>query len=136
MSCILRIAGEHLDVDDLLNSCGLLADRTWKNGEPSALKGEHYSDSGAQFIASEADLDQFEHQTEDAAAFLASHLSSIARASTFAGVECAILDFGVCLPMGYVAQFSELPLRRIRLAAEAGVAIQLSHYLCSDESGN
>jgi hypothetical protein len=136
MSCILRIAGEHLDVEALLAFTGLMPDRTWRNGQPGPLKGTLYSDSGAQFVASEANLDQFECQTEDVAIFLEDNLSSIAAASSFAGVERAVLDFGVCLPEGYVAQFSLLPLRLIRLAAQAGVAIQLSHYLCSDEKTN
>lgn len=98
------------------------------------LNGKLHSASGVQFVASMADLDQFERQIEETVSFLGSHLRQIEAAASFPGVQHAVLDFGVCLPAGHVAQFSLLPLRLIRLVAQAGVDVQVSNYLCSDEN--
>jgi hypothetical protein len=60
MSCILRISGESLDIDALLSRHNLTPDRIWKKGEPRTLKGKVHSDCGANFLASDADLDEFD----------------------------------------------------------------------------
>lgn len=133
MSCILRISGELLDIDSLLSKYPLVVDRTWKKGEPGTLKGKFHSDSGANFAASEADLDEFDRQVTDAIEFLELHAPTLAKIVLFPGVQKAILDFGVALSEGYVAQFSYLPPKFIQLAASAGVGVEISHYACSSE---
>lgn len=135
MSCILRISGESLDIDALLSQLTLAINRVWKKGEPRfPLKGQFHSDSGANFVASKADLDEFDSQVKEATAFLELHAPDIAKVVVFPGVENAVLDFGVtALRPGYVAQFSYLPPRFIQLAASAGIAVEISHYACSED---
>jgi len=136
MSCILRISGEALDIDSLLSQCPLAVDRSWKKGAPRSPNGKLHSDSGANFIASEADLDEFARQVTETTEFLKLHIANIAQVAAFPGVQNALLDFGVSLKEGCFAQFSYLPPKLIQLAASAGIGIEISHYACSDEDSS
>lgn len=131
MSCILRISGEALDVDALLSHRSLTPDRTWFKGEARSIKGKVHSDSGASFVASNADLDEFERQLTEATAYLELHATEVASMTATPGVKFAILDFGVALDEDSVAQFCSFPPRFIRLAASAGVGLEVSLYACS-----
>jgi hypothetical protein len=51
----------------------------------------------------------------------------------FPGVQNAVLDFGISLYEGNVAQFSFLPPKLVRLAANAGIGLEISHYACSKD---
>ncbi len=130
MSSILRISGESLDIDALLSQYSLPADRVWKKGEPCGLKGKFNADSGANFLASDADLDEFDRQVSEAMEFMELHAPVIAKIVAFPGVQNAVLDFGVSIYEGYVAKFSYLPPRLIQLAASAGIGMEVSHYAC------
>jgi hypothetical protein len=132
MSCILRIYGESLDIDALLSRYSLVVDRSWKKGEPRTFKGKFHLDSGANFLASDADLDEFDRQVKEATEFLELHAPVIAEMVAFPGVENAVLDFGIALHEGYMAQFSYLPPQFVQLAARAGVGLEISHYACSE----
>jgi hypothetical protein len=133
MSCVLRIYGESLDVDAMLSHCPISPDRVWKKGEPRISKDKFYSNSGASFLSSGADLDEFDKQVVEAISFLDSHSQEISGMVAFSGVEAAVLDFGVSLYEGYVAQSSYLPPRLIQLASKTGIGVQVSHYVCSKE---
>jgi hypothetical protein len=135
MSCILRISGESLDIDTLLSRHDLRPDRTWKKGETRSVKGKVHSDCGATFIASDADLDEFDRQVEEATAFLELHSPTIAAMVATPGVQHAVLDFGVSLTEGYVAQFCYFAPSFVRLVANSGIGLEVSHYACcSNES--
>lgn len=133
MSCILRISGETLDVDALLFQHNLPPDRTWRKGEARSLKGKVHSDCGANFIASEADLDEFARQLDEATTYLETHATTITKMVAAPGVQFAVLDFGVSLREGYVAQFCYFPPRFIQLAANAGIGLEVSQYACSED---
>ena len=133
MSCILRISGDTLDVDALLSECSIPVDRIWIKGEPRTLRGKFYSSSGANFLASDADLDEFDRQVSETTEFLKSHSTSIAKLAEFPGVQYAVLDFGVCITEGNVAQFSYFSPSFIQFAATAKVGLEVSHYACSEE---
>ena len=135
MSCILRISGESLNVDALLSQHDMSPDRTWKKGEARSLKGKTYSDCGANFIASEADLDEFARQLTEATAYLETHTTTIANMVATPGVQYAVLDFGVSLREGYVAQFCYFPPQFIQLVANAGIGLEVSQYACSEDDG-
>ena len=134
MSCILRVSGAALDIDALLSEVPLKPDQFWRKGEPRSriAKGPHV-DSGASFLASNADLDALEKQVAEVTAFLESKLGSVARLASFPGVEHATLDFAVALNESSVAVCSYLPPTLIRLASKANVGIEVSTYVCSDE---
>jgi len=133
MSCILRISGETLDIDGLLSQTSLSADRVWKKGEARTLKGRVHKDSGATFVASEADFDEFTRQLDEATDFLETHQTTIAEMAATPGVENAALDFGVCIQEGFLAQYCYFPPNFIKLAAHSGVGLEVSQYARSDE---
>jgi hypothetical protein len=87
MSCILRISGESLDIVDLLSRHNLSPDRIWKKGEARSLKGKFHSDCGANFVASETDLDEFDGQVKEATEFLELNAPAIA---TMRHIWCAV----------------------------------------------
>lgn len=109
MSSILRISGQSLDIGALLSLHSLPFDRIWRKGEPRILKGKLHSDSGASFLASDADLDEFDRQVSEATDYLEQHAPVIAKMVEYPGVQNAVLDFGFSLYEGNVAQFSFLP---------------------------
>ena len=134
MSCVLRVSGKALDVDALLSSVPLRADRFWRTGEPRGkIAKKPHADSGANFLASDADLDAFAKQVIEVTAFLESNLGSVRKLTSFPGVEHATLDFGVALNVGSVAVCSYMPPALIQLAAQANIGIEVSTYVCSDE---
>jgi hypothetical protein len=134
MSCILRISGEALDIEALLLHRSLVPYRTWHKGEERAFKGKAHSDSGVSFVASDADFDEFERQLTDATKFLETHASEIASMAATLGVQFATLDFGVSLYEDSVAQFCSFPPKFVRLAASAGLGLEVSMYACSDDT--
>ncbi|MBK7665798.1 MAG: hypothetical protein IPJ21_20120 [Sterolibacteriaceae bacterium] len=130
MTCLLRISGDSLDIDALLSNHPLLVDRVWRKGAPKAVRGTPFTTSGVQLLVSDTNLENLQCQTDDAIAFLTAHLTNIKQMVATPGVQDAALDFGIGLPYGYVAQFSYLPVRLVRLAAEAGLGIYVSQYVC------
>ena len=136
MSCILRVSGKALDIDALTSSFAVPAHRTWRIGETrSVISGRVHSDSGANFVASNADFDAFTQQVEDATAFLESNVLAIGKLASFPGVEQVTLDFGVAFLQESVAAFSYLPPKLVALAAQARIGVEISHYACSQEHG-
>lgn len=135
MSCILRVSGAELNVEALLCIVDLKPDRIWRRGEPgraSKPEGKRHDHSGATFVASDADFDEFEEQIEEATCYLETHCRQIASIASFEGVQHATLDIGIALRD--VAIHSDiLPLRFLRAAADAGISVELSHYPCSEE---
>ena len=132
MSCIFHISGESLDIDALLSEVALVPYRKWKKGEARILKGKVHADSGANFVVSEAEMDEFPRQAIDATDFLELHAALIARMAAFPGVQESVFDFGVSLREGNVAQYCSLSPRLIQLAASACIGLEISHYAFSE----
>lgn len=70
MSCLLRVSGKALDIEALLSSLPLIADRHWKKGDPRRVAKSSHESSGANFLVSDADLDEFGKQVAEATPFL------------------------------------------------------------------
>ena len=137
MSSILRISGESLNIEALLTMYPLPFDRLWKKGEDRELNGKVHSNSGANFLASDSDLDEFTRQVSEATEYLKQHASMVAKMVAFPGVQNAVLDFGVSVYEGNVAQCSFLPAALVKLAASAGIGLEISYYTCSkDDDGS
>lgn len=135
MSCVLRVSGAHLDLDALLESFPVGAFRIWRKGEPSipaSLNTKVSADFGACFDVSVADFDEFAKQQEDATNFLVSYRSSLQRLVSFPGVEYAQLDFGINGGASWAHSVVLLPAF-LRAAADAGIAVEISHYLLSGD---
>lgn len=133
MSCILRIGGETLDVDALLSYCTLTVDNSWRKGALRGIGSRVHSTSGASFVASEADFEEFKTQVDDASEFLRAHMAEISRLASFAGVSYATLDFSVSLYRDSITKFCHLPRELVRSAASAGLGLEVSCYASSDE---
>ncbi len=130
MSCLLRILGKDLDVDGLLRRISIPPNRIWRKDEPRSRTnptGKSFASSGASFVASDADMSEFDRQVEQATAFLEKHCAQISAASRFVGVEEASIDFGVTLRD--VAIHSDyLPVELLAVAAKCGLGLEISHY--------
>ena len=133
MSCIITVSGKNIDIDALLHDTGMTAYCVWHEGD--VLKqNEKHNNSGANILVSDADLDNFELQIEEATRFLERFSSAVSTLVSFPGVECSTLNFGIALPADAVARIDFLPARFIKAASLTGIEIQLSHYYCSDEN--
>lgn len=136
MSCILRVFGSSLNVEALLAQTALKPDRVWKKGEPRSEtkpNGETLSNSSASFLASEADMSEFDTQAKEASAFLEMNHSEIRKMVVFPGVEGVVLNFG--LELRDVAIHSDyLSPKLIQVAAQSGIGVELSHYPWRNEN--
>lgn len=135
MSCILRILGESLDIEQMLNDIPLEPDRVWKKGErrfKSDPESRLLPKSGASFVASEAEMNEFDKQLEEATEYLKGNMSLIKKITEYPGIEEATIDFGV--EFRDVAIHSDyLSPEFVANAFQAGIGIEISHYPCSEE---
>ena len=127
MSCILRVSGKDLAVDDLTGATPLKPYRLDRAGEPKRRPGQVFSKSCAHFDVSKAGFAEFDKQIEDAIRFLESRRSELRSVMDFAGVEGATLDFGIAW-LDVAAQFDHLPPSLLLLAGQLGIGITISHY--------
>lgn len=104
MGCVLRVYGEGLDIDALLSSVNLNAAVTWKTGQERILKGRFHSDSGANFVASDADIEDFPRAIAETNFFLAQNYDELYKLTSTPGVAGAVLDFAVATQPGLVTQ--------------------------------
>lgn len=93
-----------------------------------------HADSGACFLVGDADFCDFEKKVAEAADFLKSNLALVTKLASFPGVEQATLDFALASGGDRAAIFSYLPPALVRLAAQAGLGIEISCYVCERTS--
>ena len=130
MPCVLRVSGENLDLNALLDRSALKAFRTWRKGElrvPAAANSKINADSGACFDVSAAGFEEFGKQQEDATNFLSSNRSSIQQLTSCPGVEHAHLDFGIDWGASWIHS-DVLSPAFLRAAADVGISVEISHY--------
>jgi hypothetical protein len=84
MSCVLRIAGDSLDVDTLLAAITLTPFRFWRKHQPKGKTDTLHTDSGAVITVSEAEMHEVRLQVKDATQFLEQHLSDVRTVAAFA----------------------------------------------------
>jgi hypothetical protein len=125
MSCILRVAGKDLNLKDLLK-INLKPDSTYEKGSPRR-KGSKSSSSGARYVVSEADFDQFEQQKLDAIKFLKRNKDRIQEIMDLNGIDGADLDFGIHR-RDVPVQCDNFPSDLIKLAGNLGLGLELSQY--------
>ena len=128
MSCVLRIGGEELDADALLNRVTLPAYRVDRKGNPRPIRSRgvfeastiHIDVSGAGFAG-------LPTQVADAITFLGANADAVRTAVLFPGVGYATLDFAV-ESKDVAIDSSYFPPDLLRRAGELGVGIELSVY--------
>ena len=135
MSCILRVGGANLSLGELLQ-VELTPDSTWEKGAPklsTRVTGPVSKTSGARYVVSDADFDEFEEQKSDAVAFLGEYQMEIREIVGLAGVDGADLDFGV-YRKDVLAQSENFPPELVRLAGGLGLGLEISLYEpCEDD---
>jgi hypothetical protein len=130
MSCYFRVVGKKLEIDELLKKVNLEPDRVWHKGEPrfkSKPKGKKKPHSGASFVASDAEMTEFDLQVNEAIQFLETYKEDIEKLVAYPGVEEARLDFGINLREMFINS-DYLPPKILALAGNLNIAIELSHY--------
>jgi hypothetical protein len=135
VSCMFRVSGEYLDIEELVKAITLEPNRVWRKGEPrseSKPDSRILSKSGASFIASSADMDEFEIQLKEATDFIKNNIIQIQKIVGFNGVSEAVFDFGVEL-RDVAIHCDYLSPEFVRYAAEAGIGVEISHYPCVEE---
>jgi hypothetical protein len=135
VSCMFRVSGECLDIEELLKAITLEPNRVWRKGEPrseSKPDSRILSKSGASFIASSADMDEFEIQLKEATDFIKNNIIQIQKIVGFNGVSEAVFDFGVEF-RDVAIHCDYLSPEFVRYAAEAGIGVEISHYPCVEE---
>jgi hypothetical protein len=135
VSCILRVLGEHLDIEQMLNDIPLEANRFWKKGERrfnSDPDSRLLPKSGASFIASDAEMNEFEIQLEEATKYLQDNMFLIKRITKYSGVEEATIDFGVEL-RDMEIHCDYLSPEFVANVSKAGIGIEISHYPCNED---
>src|SRR4051812_23892305 len=104
MSCLLRVGGIEVDVDEFIAGSGLSARnyRVFRRGDPmfpvSQPNGRVEEHSIVNIKVSTAKRDDLQSQIKDAIAFLQENKQEIETLCGYPGVEFAGLDFAVDLP--------------------------------------
>lgn len=130
MACCFRVHGENLEIDSLLVEISIEPSNVWHKGEPrlkSKPDGRKTEHSGATFIASDAEMWEYDNQVEDAIEFLKENEEDIKTIVAFKGVECVRLDFGINLTESFVNS-DYLPPPLLAMAGNLNIGIELSHY--------
>jgi hypothetical protein len=131
---MLRISGVKLDIDRLLAAIPLQSTMSYRRGEPSRKskpRGEKHKRSGAGFLVSDADFDQFDQQKKDAIAFLKTKNAVIRKIMRWPGVDGGELDFGIW--RRDVVQCDYFPAQLVSLAGKLSLDIGLTQYPKAEE---
>ncbi len=128
MSCVLRVSGEHLDIDALLRVLNLIPIVAWRKGEERFLKGQFHADSGANFDVSDAEIEDVARQIADAEFYLATNYNEISKLASTEGVAKANLDFAVATRPRLVTQTSSFSSALLQHVAALGLGLAVSHY--------
>ena len=131
---MLRISGGELNVDALVASTCLTSEAIHRRGDPrhsTRPGGKRFKTSGASFVVSEADFDQFRIQNEDAIAFLSENKQELQTLMAFPGIEDGCLDFGIFF-RDVPAQCDHFPAELVAIAGVLGLGIELSQYCPRD----
>jgi hypothetical protein len=83
--------------------------------------------SGLTLVVSDAEFEDLEQQQADAIQFLRAHSSILKNMSEVAGVEHAILDFGIAM-RDVVVQSDHFPADLIAALAVAGCGMELTQF--------
>lgn len=132
---MFRICGTNLDIDALLADTSLVPEMSYRRGEPKLKTkpdGKKNERSGAAFLVSMADFDDFDTQKNGALIFLKVNRSAVQKIMAWPGVESGGLDFGIWR-RDVAVQCDHFPAALLKAAGELGLDIELSQYPKEDE---
>ena len=132
MGCYLRVSGRQFDVDGYVRRGSLPAATIYRRGEPefkSKPKGRKALRSGINVLVSRKHQSDFAGQLKDAVRFLERHMRAIQALRRRPGVQDGVLDFGVEPHPEAAMQMNTFSVHLVRLAGQAGLALELSTWL-------
>jgi hypothetical protein len=133
--CVLRAYGANFDVEGYLASSPFLPGAIFHRGQPRTPGSTRVSNaSGFNMVVSDARGDCVPVQIRDAASFIATHRTELARLVAWPGVEGVTLDFGWGFPVErVVGQYNYFPPGLLACCGSLGVGIEVSVYAVSAE---
>jgi hypothetical protein len=136
MTCVLRVFGATLSIDDLLKLIPLQPSAIWRAGEarlsPKTLNMPSHQDSGFNVTVSDRGMDDLFGQIEDAIGFLRSRDTMMNKLMNYPGVENLELDFGLARRDGGAMISIHLPLNLISEACKFRLSLTISQYETSE----
>jgi hypothetical protein len=129
MSCVLRISGEHFDVDGFLKQSCLSPTAVFHKGQRRTGKsnGTTYSASGVNISVSVRDFSDLGGQIEDAIQFLKTNQAELSTVREFSGFEGFELDFPVQGREVFM-QSDRFPSELLLLMGELQMTLTISRY--------
>jgi hypothetical protein len=137
MSCVLRVSGKNLAVDDLLKIISWSPICVWHVGETRPAPGLRNSQqltSGFNIEVSKRDMSDLSGQLDDALNFVKANNAALERVSSFPGVDDLDMDFALSWPRENPMFTDHIPWEFIAAINEFRVSISLSHYETDQES--
>jgi hypothetical protein len=128
MGCVLRVAGEGLDVDAFFQQSSLQPLAVYRVGDKGFPKSRGPCiQPGFNVSVSDAEMSELDIQIKDAIAFLNSNNIELLRLRDFPGAENLVLDFGV-EQIDVPIQGNRFPAELLRLAGAMNIDLQVSRY--------
>lgn len=134
MACMLRIEGRALNIDAFLERSPFEPSRVFRRGVKEYSTGPANRGSGVNFVISGRKRSDFRGQVRETIGFLTDCMREVKRVRRYPGVEGAVLDFGVEWKAEAAIQWSHLPEELVRLAAQAGLALEVTVYPTGEHS--
>ena len=137
MSCVLRIEGENLKVNEFLKITKLSAYKVYVKGDKIGFSknlNNTYQTNGCSFDLSNADFDRFDLQKKDAIIFLETNFDKLKMLPEFGlkTEEIPVIDFGIYTRMFDVEiQSDYFEPKLLKLAGELNFGIEISQYIKS-----
>lgn len=131
MSCVMRISGEDLVLEDLLRLMPAPYAQ-WHKGEAQRYIEKVETTSGAKYDVSVAGFKEFEEQKTDALVFLLNHREALRMVAQLPGIRYMQIDFGIEDRDSFTQSDSFEP-ELLKIAGELNITIKLSRYPISKD---
>lgn len=131
MSCVLRISGENLDIDNFVKKTQMSGFDIWHKGDALGLSAhKKKKSSGASIITSDSDFHDIKGQIEDTVRFLINYKNNLKIIASTDNIDHAIIDFGIdsITNENQLTQTFRFPKDLIKLCAELHLEIEVSIY--------
>jgi hypothetical protein len=135
MSCVLRILGKDLNIDDFILHSGIIPYKKWYKGSPqlqSKSDGKLHEHSGCAVEISKAEFNEFQQQLKDAVIFLRSNESQLSYITTTPTIEYAVLDFGVNYEINKFNQTHYFPTDFLMELSQLNIGLEVTVYGTDD----
>ncbi|WP_437957302.1 hypothetical protein WME76_39220 [Sorangium sp. So ce119] len=132
--CVLRVSGSRFDPQGYLRTSKLRPSSVFLAGTPRLVTkpdGVKHTRSGFTVTVSDAEW-TLRDQAHDACSFLAVHEAELATLSSLPEVEDVRLDFPI-EKRDVLAQSECFPPALVRTAGRAGIGLELTMYLCTED---